>query len=84
MEHQTVVRTPKKTNTKTCAWVVTLNNYREQEVIQAWEWMEQYTAYAVFGFEYSNDGTPHIQGYFRTKRTNSIRYISCRGLIPTI
>jgi len=76
---QTVVRTPKRTTKQDRSWVVTLNNYREKEVIQSWEWMEQYCAYAIFGFEYSDDGTPHIQGYFRVKRTNKLRYNSLRG-----
>jgi len=64
----------KKSNVKTCAWVYTHNNYKESDVIKCWEWMEDHCAYAIMAFEYSNDGTPHLQGYFRTVRTNSIRY----------
>jgi len=81
---QTVRRTTgKKTSTKQArAWILTLNNYREQEVIQAWEWIEEYCNYAIFGFEYSEDGTPHIQGYFRTRQTLKMRYLDYGGLIP--
>lgn len=77
---QIVLRALKKTNTKTCAWCFTLNNYREKEVVKAMEWLEENCVYAIFGYEYSADGVPHLQGYFRTKRTNSIRYIlKCLG-----
>lgn len=82
-EQQTVRRTAKKSGPDR-NWCFTLNNYREKDVIDAWDYMEEFCKYAIFGFEYSDDGTPHIQGYFRTHQNIKLRYFPCRGLIPTL
>jgi len=75
-EQQTVRRTKKNTNQSTRAWCFTLNNYREKDVIDMWNYMEEFCTYAIIGFEYSEDGTPHIQGYFRTHHNIKLRYIN--------
>jgi hypothetical protein len=74
-EFSTVRRGPKNANPKVNAWIFVLNNYTEKEVIKAMEWLESNCIYAIFGYEYSDDGTPHLQGYFRTKAPNSMRYL---------
>lgn len=81
-EFATVRNKPKSKNTQTRAWCFTLNNYRDKDVVAAWDYMEEFCRYAIFGFEYSEDGTPHIQGYFRVVNNIKLRYINCGGLFP--
>lgn len=81
-EGQNLTRVPKKKgNPQTRAWCFTLNNYKEKDVINSWEWIEEHCAYGIMAFEYSNDGTPHLQGYWRVQH-QPMRYIFCGGLFP--
>lgn len=81
----TRVAPKKKSNPATRTWCWTLNNYTEKKAMDCWEWMEDNCSYAIMAFEYSDNGTPHLQGYFRAIHSqNPLRYIHCGGLIPTI
>lgn len=56
-------------------WCFTLNNYSEDEVdaIKAFKFQ-----YLIFGYEVGDEGTPHLQGYFRCE--NAIRLETLKNL----
>jgi len=62
-------------------WVFTLNNYTEEEAQDAMNWAEANCAYVVFGWELApTTFIPHVQGYFRLKQKNRIRYLRWTSL----
>lgn len=48
-------------------WCFTLNNYSEDEFSAFRDVCERECSYAVIGKEVGENGTPHLQGYFRCK-----------------
>jgi len=46
-----------------------LNNYTDDEVSQLKDWLIGHTDYHIVHFEVGDEGTPHLQGYFRLKST---------------
>lgn len=68
-------------NTPRTAWCFTLNNYTEDEAQDAMDWAEANCAYVVFGWELApTTYIPHIQGYFRVKRGQTLRYLRWTSL----
>jgi len=55
-------------------WCFTLNNWTDDELDAAVDWLEDNTRYAVVGKEVGRNNTPHLQGYFRTSK--NMRYHS--------
>ena len=49
------------------SWLFTLNNYSEDEYRSIQSWCTNECDYAVIGKEVGEEGTPHLQGYFRKK-----------------
>lgn len=49
-------------------WVFTLNNYSDEELRAIKSWCTASCQYCVIGEEVGESGTPHLQGYLRTKK----------------
>lgn len=49
------------------SWLFVLNNYTELEYDEISGWCSRECDYAVIGKEVGEEGTPHLQGYFRKK-----------------
>ena len=49
------------------SWLFVLNNYSEDEYRSIKDWCSAECDYAVVGKEVGEEGTPHLQGYFRKK-----------------
>lgn len=49
------------------SWLFTLNNYTQDEFSAIKVWCQSSCDYAVIGEEVGEAGTPHLQGYFRSK-----------------
>lgn len=57
-------------------WTFTLNNYTTFDELTVKNYLQENAAYAVFGYERANTGTPHLQGFFtlcQLKRLNQIK-----------
>lgn len=50
-------------------WCFTLNNYSEKEVNDIKDWLTVHADYHIVSYEVGDEGTPHLQGYFRLKNT---------------
>ena len=59
-------RRPQSSQAK--SWVFTLNNYSELEYGEIETYLRESAAYACVGRETGENGTPHLQGYFRLKK----------------
>lgn len=63
-----MTRVPRESAVK--CWCFTLNNYSDEECVSLRDVFERECSYAVFGKEVGENGTPHLQGYFRA----SVKY----------
>jgi len=48
-------------------WIMVLNNYTEEEIINIGSICSKYCKYATIEKEIGDNGTPHLQGYFELK-----------------
>lgn len=62
-------------------WAFVLNNYTDAELAALKPWLQTKTEFHVVHFEVGDQGTPHLQGYFRLKdATTSARLHKKPGL----
>lgn len=59
---------PSNTNPQSFHWVLTLNNYDEEEYTHIIIKAEESSRYWIVGKEISASGTPHLQGYVSLRR----------------
>lgn len=53
-------------------WVFTLNNYDDADEAQIESLVPPHAAYAIFGREVGENGTPHLQGYIAFNRRTTL------------
>ncbi|QMW68813.1 replication-associated protein [Crucivirus-345] len=54
-------------------WCYTWNNFTCEDYASMKEWCEKYCTWWIMGIEKGEEGTPHIQGAFRTKNTRTFK-----------
>lgn len=68
-----ILMAPRKVSERARGWVLTLNNYTEDEVTQLHNTLDHTVTcdYWILGREVGEQGTPHIQGYVYWKNAKS-------------
>ncbi|AXH73548.1 MAG: putative viral replication protein [Doliovirus lythtis] len=56
-------------------WVFTLHNYTDDEEQALGDFAEEFCDYCVAGKEETEEGTPHLQGFFILKTKRTLRFI---------
>lgn len=62
-------------NTRSRAWTLTHNNYREEDVYRLEIFLESQVEYGIYAEEEGDSGTSHLQIYFRLKNAKSFQKI---------
>jgi len=72
---------PVKETHRAINWTFTWNNYSEEDVVQMSNFAEN-CVYLIFGYEKGENGTPHLQGFFRSN--NRYRLTDLKKIFPKI